>query len=408
MAISQATPPVARIFNLNVDCFEELFEWLSLADLKSLRLTCRRFRTIVNYCIKTNYPSIRLGYGHVEIFDWTELCHIYTEFITAIHFSNRCTFRNDFIKIKGMLSQVESIKVKKDQISGEFYGNFLKFCNNLKYLSISDIYDKSIIGVDNRWLLRSYPTLEHIEIIENSFEIGQEIFELKTFFQLNQTVQSFTTTVQFLQRNGNCLKESNVKLENLTIFCNKPFEQIANLLHELQQERECGERFYKQLNLYGSYSTIVTDNLTSVHALEKLDYARVDCLLLPPLYDLKEFGIGKVEKTANLISLAKSFINVERIYIGEGTLKDVTAFICHSPKVKHIKIDRLNGGFRFNIRSINLNELNKERIKLIGAKMIRIYVAEEFFVFMKWSGFEQNFNLVEMKRTASYNCKIFR
>lgn len=386
------------IFKLNVDCFEEVFEWLSLTDLKALRQTCKRFKTIIDYCITTNFPALRIGHGIVEIFDWTEPRHIDTNYIKKIHFSNRCEFRSDLAEIENILSKVESVKVEKDQISGEFYGKLLKFCKNLTHLSIANIYDHIIIGSDNRWLLRSYPALEHIVMLENSPGIGLEIVELKTFFELNPTIRTFTTTVQFLQRNGRCLKEANIKLDQLNVFCNKPIQAILNLLNELSQN-------IQHLHLFGSYSTIRTEDLPTLRALEKLNYARVDRLVLPPLQYLKEFSIGKVEKTANLMNLAKSLTNVNRVHIEEGTLKNVAAFICHSPTVKHIKINRLNGGFIYNIRHIDLAELNKERKKLTGARKINIYVAEEFYLSVKWSGLYHSFSLVELRRSTSREWK---
>lgn len=53
------------LVGLNVDCLEELFEWLSVADLLHLRQTCKRFKKIVDYYIKTNYPIV----GRFELRD---------------------------------------------------------------------------------------------------------------------------------------------------------------------------------------------------------------------------------------------------------------------------------------------------------------------------------------------------
>lgn len=391
--------PLAHIFNLSVDCFEEVFEWLSLVDLKALRRTCKRFKTIVDYCIKANCPGLRIGHGIVEIFDWTKFQHIDCNCIKEVHFSNRCVFRGDFTEIKATLSQVEIVKIKKDQICGEFNSMFLKFCENLKYLSISNTYDHTIMGVDNRWLLLPYPTLEHIALIEDSSGFGQPIIELKSFFELNPNVQTFTTTAQFLQRNGDCLKQTNTKLDQLNVFCNKPLGELANLLNDLHRRQ-----FYKRLHLSGSSNTIATDDLISVKSLEKLDYARIDSLTLPHLRYLKEFSIRKIEKTANLISLAKNLMHVDRIYIEEASFKDITAFVCHSPKVKQITVNRLNGGFNYNIRIIPFAEMNEERMKLAGSKKITIYIPDDFLLFIKGSGLKYDFTLIEFRRISSREC----
>lgn len=39
------------MLKLNADCFEELFEWLSVADLLTLRRTCKRLQQMVDYFI---------------------------------------------------------------------------------------------------------------------------------------------------------------------------------------------------------------------------------------------------------------------------------------------------------------------------------------------------------------------
>lgn len=55
-----------NILELKVDCCEELFEWLTLSDLKSLRQTCKRLKKIVDYYIQSIYPK---GFGRLNIYD---------------------------------------------------------------------------------------------------------------------------------------------------------------------------------------------------------------------------------------------------------------------------------------------------------------------------------------------------
>ena len=68
-----ADPLTSPILKLDVDCFEELFEWLSLADLRALRQTCKRLKLVVEYFIKTNYPAVKIGIGCIY------LCHDFDE-----------------------------------------------------------------------------------------------------------------------------------------------------------------------------------------------------------------------------------------------------------------------------------------------------------------------------------------
>lgn len=58
-AVGQLATPILK---LNIDAYEGLFEWLSLADLRSLRQTCKRLQRAVDYYIKTNYPAVKIGF----------------------------------------------------------------------------------------------------------------------------------------------------------------------------------------------------------------------------------------------------------------------------------------------------------------------------------------------------------
>lgn len=56
----------STIVDLDIDCLEELFEWLSLCDLRALRATCKRMKIAVNYYVRLTYPK---GFGKLEICD---------------------------------------------------------------------------------------------------------------------------------------------------------------------------------------------------------------------------------------------------------------------------------------------------------------------------------------------------
>lgn len=51
--------PQADIFKLEIDHFEELFDYLSLEHLVALAESCKRMQFIVGYYIKMNYAGIQ-------------------------------------------------------------------------------------------------------------------------------------------------------------------------------------------------------------------------------------------------------------------------------------------------------------------------------------------------------------
>lgn len=80
---------VTQLFKLNVDCFEHLFEWFSLAELLIFRSTCKRMKAVANYYIKLNYPQllcfemnnsnvVDLCHSRINYFEWIRHLHIWT------------------------------------------------------------------------------------------------------------------------------------------------------------------------------------------------------------------------------------------------------------------------------------------------------------------------------------------
>ena len=47
-ATSSTNELAPKMFKLNVDCFEHLFEWLSLKELLVFRRTCKRMKAVVD------------------------------------------------------------------------------------------------------------------------------------------------------------------------------------------------------------------------------------------------------------------------------------------------------------------------------------------------------------------------
>lgn len=45
------------IFKLTVDCFEEVFDYLSLKDLAAIGQTCKRMQRIAGHCFQQNFGA---------------------------------------------------------------------------------------------------------------------------------------------------------------------------------------------------------------------------------------------------------------------------------------------------------------------------------------------------------------
>lgn len=394
------TPP--RIFKLNVDCFEELFDWLSLADLRAFRQTCKRMKRVVDYYIEINYPLVfkRLPIRdyHMDYLRRADpngfilLNHIdfLTSKLTAVQIEG----------IKNYLDKVECINIESSQIEGEFNEMFLKFCPNIKCLVISKFRSGKIIGSGNEWLSRQYPTLECIVLHSSNLNLESETFELQSFFERNPKIQTFSTTFEFLWVNRHWLLESNVRLNQLDIIgacnANLPMDGIWNLVKKLYEQD-----FYKRLHITASWIEDQEDinQIVSLNGLEKLSLKSI-CLefTIPPIAGLKELNIYAYEYFGDL--KVHNLMNLEQLYIAFASLNDILPFVSCCTRLKQIVVNHLEIGTYFKNGIINLVALNNERKKLRRARKISFYVNEKIFLTQKWTT-TINFDLIELKRIQS-------
>lgn len=239
--------PQAEIFNLKMDHFEKFFDWLSVKDLIALGLTCKRMQRYVGYCLKTNYffidnvkstgdgvylqnandyPGIELNglssYLKELPFADSEInmpcMKDHFKYLTKLYLNNVVLTTFGISLIKPILGQLETLKLLFTKFLSkkqEFYASFLQHCTNIKRLHIVAESGVPIIGVDNSWLQRKYPKLEHFEVITLK---RHEISELKVFFELNAHLKSFTTNEQIILANQNAFIHTELELDALNVL----------------------------------------------------------------------------------------------------------------------------------------------------------------------------------------------
>ncbi|XP_031637985.1 uncharacterized protein LOC116350355 [Contarinia nasturtii] len=395
------------IQKLEIDCLEELFEWLSIANLRVLRQTCKRLKGVVDYFIKSNYPSVQFGFGPIKLY--TEKIYKLRELDSAsrklIKQITLWTEEPDEISsIRDILPQLERFEIGNScQFHGDFYKSVLKWCTNLKNLSIRDIAVDKVIGDENDWLHSEYPLIKHIELDDS--DIGGpgnawEIPELKIFFEKNPQIQSFSTTFHFLWENRECYLDSNIKLDQLNIqgdcYLEHGMDRICGLLNTLYEQG-----FYRRVHMHASfiYEQEDWDQILSVRGMEKLYLVSVGIdIKFPPMSNLREFGTKFGSQLGDYETIAKNLVNVERIYFYQMKSDTFIPFMRFAPRVEEIKIDNLCEGIYFNDGIINLTALNEERKTLNRARKITIYVKENVFLATKWATKSTELDLITLKR----------
>lgn len=410
----------SEILKLDVDCFEELFEFLSVNDLHALRQTCTRSKRVVDYFIRTNYPTIQFGYG--EVFLNKYICKQYcqldsssTKMIKQLKIlSEENLNAKDLEILQEILPQFERIEIEIGWLEGDFYEVILKWCTSLKDLSIRNIFGCEVIGDGNKWLSRQYPLIEHIDL--NDHEIGSygeayEIPELKKFFELNSNIRAFSTNFHFLVMNRHCWLNTSITIDQLNIegdcFYDKHMIGICGLLNTLYIQG-----FYKRIHMRAIYikTQEAMDAIISVRGMEKLHLAQVGIkTTLPSMPKLRELGIGFYGDNdfEDLETVAKNLVNVERINFIRIKSDTIIPILRHAPRVKDIKVDHLDEGTHFKNDVINLFALNEERKTLARACKVTIYVDEKCFLSTKWATSNIDLSLVTLKRNEAFGLKRF-
>lgn len=417
---------VADIFKLNMDCFGEIFDYLSIQDLISFSQTCKRLNQVAGYTFQQNYANADIIYKNGSIFI-RDLCNAdcFTKFIHKVRIREnehlkkfvRIQFKFHQIRqielvcvqmtrdkvelFKQNLANMEMLKFEYVDMNGRFHDDILKFCSNLKRLVITDGRAKRVLmGRGNKWLLKKYPTLEEIEIISNPSQLKK----LKKFLELNPNIRKLSITDTYLKWYEQSLIGSKINLEELIVL-NVSID--VNVIHQLNALYAHG--FYKQLKMY--FITWKDDNevweqMTSLNGLVMLSVGSgqgKSLIKLSRFTGIPELSITQKQSIADYWTLSTSLTNLERLQIWQASTDDILPFIRKSVKLHKIKIDFLGSGAHFDVQTniVDLRGLNQEREKLIGARKLTIYVKEKIYLATKWELTETNIGLIRLKREES-------
>lgn len=231
----------APIFNLIDDCCFHIFSWLSRKDLEIFGETCKWANRVIGEHHQRNYSAfewnvtanrrlneyignVMISRGH-SLEPYRNIETNSTVSITQLGIFYNHLSRNKIEYLKETLSKLDSLKLYHCSAYGEFYAELLNFCTSLKrlylglplgkcldYFEKTHFHDGIMIGTGNDWLLRKYPTLEHLELCQpEPFKIN----ELKSFFDQNPNIRSFGINDTLLLKNKESLLSSEALIGNV-------------------------------------------------------------------------------------------------------------------------------------------------------------------------------------------------
>ena len=413
-----------NFLSLNVDCCEEVFDYLSLADLHAMAQTCTRMHRIAGSHFQQTYAAAHVVCKSDGIYIRCIQINGFTQFIQNISFycddllcfgyvqSNCfdslkkirfCSIAMTDEKIaclQSILAKVEVVEIFCCTMNGEFYENFLSKCSKLKRLTVKGFYGPGpLIGTANDWLLREYSQLEHLEL--TSMRVDYEINELETFFHRNPHIRSFAIDSDCLWNNRNLIMTAQVNLDRLAIdsenFETDYFYQLLNELHAIG--------VYKKLQFYLlNIDERSINPIASLTAMDKLYSQLLDeDVAFPYLTNLKELCIGCTINITDMNALAKSLVNLEQIQFLVAHSNQIVPFVRHSTKLTKIKVKSLKEETSRDGNVLDLTAWNKERGKLVGARKIVVYVEEDVYLATKWTLNDIDRSLIQLKRTESHD-----
>lgn len=431
------------IFKLTVDCFEEVFDYLSLNDLAAVGQTCKRMQKIASYFFKQNYGAVKGSFEmNDSIFVNTVEVNCFVDYIQKVSIDddymsdeedavdidmNRIQHNRpqNFVNLlkhskslkeiefgylnltetrinemKEILNKMESVMVDDCEYDGHLLDTILASCPKLVHLCLDG---SALIGSDRlQWLHRHYPQLKCIELLPATRE---EVPALKTFFELNTGIQKLAISDATFWFNRKLITPIDLKLNVLAIEHNRScnLDSFCRLLKELYERG-----FYKNLHFYCSVSfqQEIINQLVSMSKLVKLRAkSESGHFHLSALVNLDELCINKSCLISDLKLLPITLVNLKMIHFCEASSDDILPFILSAAKVNKIKVLFLLSGQYFCelTKILNLSALNKEREKLTDARKITIYVMDQVYLATKWAMRQTDYSLIEMKRIDSYD-----
>lgn len=404
---NENNPP--QIFKLDVDCVQEIFDFLSFGDIKSVSKTCVRMHRIAFDYSKSNFAGMRpnlrrshtngfeevvwnfyipLGYDMKSVLQCKSLKHI--------SFSGDSMYANDIRGLRPILGELESLEFTDFLFYGDFYKDFLQFCPKLIKLQIKEGGRRGpsyIMGTSDCWLLRSYPTLQCLKL---NLRYRPNISNLRTFFQLNPTLETFSMDGFTFHRCINTMLQANINLQILSITRANdklPMEIFCNHLNQLRSQG-----FYQKLHIEMNYSNQEkTNTISSLLVMEELSIVGSIELPLNISLSLKHLIlIHPLLTSTNLESIAKRLVNLERLTLAQFESKMLEPFIQYSIKLKTITISSCD-----DIENLDLVAWNQKREKLLRAQKLTFYLFDNDYLAVKWRNNSSDFKMIQIKRAES-------
>lgn len=417
---------------------DEIFDYLSLDELAALNSTCRKLQQLTADYVHRKFPmkfmkvddhlytnKIQYRCRDKSMQPFTQnvrslvvmpstscleyLRSQHTKELVSISFYDGEILASDTNAIAVLIENVEIIEFQYVSMAGEFYEFVLKFCRHIKQLVIKYGFNEcERTGIENQWLLKTYPSLEHFH-----WSAGPLPENLDQFFRLNPKVRSFNGSTYTSQYTVEFLLNTNISIDELHFQLylelledkNDSMAMLRASLNTLYERKQI-----KSLILQFTFCSELLDEGWA--SLPYLHGAHVDfperpgsTKALSSLVHLKllVLGINTKLSRAKASILARNLLNLEEIYIQINSIHAITPFIRYAMKINRIYVYKMGSDEAVcgKIKRNFFRNLNKERMNHLAACKTTIYLPDQAYVAIKRKSPELNLNLIQVKRSES-------
>lgn len=389
----------------NVDCWENVFDYLSSDDIIAMIQTCKRMQQIGGYYFQQNFPDIPVHWLN------NQYVSINGELLQTKYFCNRIQSLRIF-RTPDQVLNVENVGSLK-KLYLEFIHltdiEFSRIKNVLNNIAEIVLYGCTISGVFFDQLLQNTPKMKCLNLVNNTFESDplyfkhptlqrikyesqdSDIFEFMNMFQQNPNIKDLTIDDSVLLKGEKVISKLNIRLNRLTVYLkdSSNYEGVANLLRSMYD-------MYNSLHIY-----IYKESESGLSYGDKLvcmggNLMNIDLTHLIHLKELHFNVVGVVDMEPLVMHLTQ----LQRLKLGEKSFDKLLPFFRHSKTLKAVllKVIKTVPLDTINYEALNLVALNKAREELGAKQRVVIYASEEIYLKTKWATKNLNLNLVEVVR----------
>lgn len=421
----------AEIFVLDIDCLWEIFDYISVADLCAMGMTCKRFHRAAGRYFNQNYPFETLSilrrrdrkviqsvdcvetnfaeYARtVEIFIDTGVyryaaAHKFPN-MKIIEFSQGHNFSDDDIACIAQIDNLKNVEtIKLIECSSEFTDALLNcilpFCTALKNLILDSSYMvDSTAGA--KWKYQHYPTLERFGVLQTHDHLQTVAID---FFRANPQIKKLAAWDLYGGDLSDRIRTSGIQLDELE-YRGQIHDEIRDEIIALNAEGFVNCLKFDNLVCTYRDGRNLTENLqdlnwftsAAIHCHHFGECPQHNATTIGSLVSLKKLCLTTVIPLDQAELLSDALVNLEELHLVTSSLLALP-FARRLPKLRVITV-RVD----FYSRSLNfvtdLNALNNARRQLQDAEVLQIYLEDEAYRQIRWTSIYLFLDLVQVRR----------